>query len=56
MNTIDTQRIADFLAEHQLSSGLGTAEEPCSIAAINLALTGRLTDDIPQCMSPVIGR
>ena len=56
MNTIDTQRIADFLATHNLASGLGTAEKPCSIAAINLALTGRLTDDIPECMSPVIGR
>ena len=56
MTTIDTQKIADFLAEHQLSSGLGTAEEPCSIAAINLALTGRLSDDIPECMSLTIGR
>ena len=53
---IDTQKIADFLATHRLASGLGTAEEPCSIAAINLALSGRLTDDIPACMSPVIGK
>ena len=53
---IDTQKIADFLATHRLASGLGTAEEPCSIAAINLALSGRLTDDIPACMSTVIGK
>ena len=52
---IDTQKIADFLAHRHLASGLGTAEEPCSIAAINLALTGHLTDDIPPCMSRVVG-
>jgi hypothetical protein len=39
-----------------LPSGLGTEESACSIAAINLALTGELTDDIPDCMSEVIGR
>jgi hypothetical protein len=38
-----------------LPSGLGTKESACSIAAINLALTGRLTDKIPACMSKVIG-
>lgn len=36
--------------------GLGTPDNPCSIAAINLALTGELTDRIPACMSPVIGK
>lgn len=39
-----------------LAVGIGTYEEPCSIAAINLALTGRLTDSIPDCMSGAIGR
>src|SRR5690606_14402171 len=36
--------------------GLGSRERACSIAAINLALSGDLTDDIPECMSPTIGR
>jgi len=38
-----------------LCVGLGTATSACSIAAINLALTGKLTDSIPECMSRVIG-
>ena len=50
------QKIADWLATHELPSGLGNEETACSIASINLALTGRLTDDIPECMSQVIGR
>ena len=59
MSTItneQAQRITDFLATHDLPSGLGNEESACSIASINLALTGRLTDDIPQCMSEVIGK
>jgi hypothetical protein len=39
-----------------LSKGVGTKERACSVAAINLALNGRLTDEIPACMSPVIGK
>lgn len=39
----------------ELSVGIGTRESACSIAAINLALTGELTDKIPECMSAVIG-
>ena len=39
-----------------LCVGVGTADSACSIAAINLALTGKLTDYIPDCMSIVIGR
>jgi len=50
------QKIADWLATHDLPSGLGTKEAACSIATINLALTGELTDRIPACMSTVIGR
>ena len=38
-----------------LPAGLGNAENACSIAAINIALTGKLTDAIPECMSLVIG-
>jgi hypothetical protein len=52
----DRQKIAAFLETHELSKGLGSESSPCSIAAINLALTGRLTDEIPDCMSEVIGR
>jgi hypothetical protein len=40
----------------KLAVGLGTAEQACSIAAINLAMTGTLTDTVPDCMSRVIGR
>jgi hypothetical protein len=59
MSTLTTTQqtaIAQYLDGKHLGSGIGTAEEPCSLAAINLALSGRLTDDIPDCMSPVIGR
>ena len=47
--------VAEFLRDKTLVSGLGTDESPCSIAAINLALTGKLTDSVPECMSAVIG-
>ncbi len=49
------QQITDTLARMHLPSGLGTPENACSIAAINLALTGKLTDSIPACMSEVVG-
>lgn len=39
-----------------LAVGLGTKKHACSIAAINLAMTGTLTDTVPECMSLVIGR
>ena len=48
--------IAKTLTGMQLPSGLGDKHSACSIAAINLALSGRLTDSIPDCMSKVIGR
>lgn len=59
MTTITTkqqQAIADILATMTLPRGLGTKENACSIAAINLALTGVLADTIPECMSEVIGK
>ncbi|OBQ33419.1 MAG: hypothetical protein AN487_20430 [Anabaena sp. CRKS33] len=59
MSTITLEQqaaIAAKLASMTLPSGLGDEESACSIAAINLALSGRLTDDIPDCMSKVIGR
>ena len=51
-----TQSIADKLAGMTLPSGIGDEHNACSIAAINLALTGKLSDDIPHCMSEVIGK
>ncbi len=59
MSTITLEQqtaIAAKLASMTLPSGLGDEESACSIAAINLALTGKLTDDIPPCMSEVIGK
>ena len=49
--------IRDMLASMpELAVGLGTKEQACSLGALNLALTGMLTDEVPECMSVVIGR
>ena len=59
MSTITTEQqasIASKLASMHLPSGLGDEHSACSIAAINLALSGRLTDEIPDCMSEVLGQ
>jgi hypothetical protein len=59
MSTITLEQqtaIAAKLASMHLPSGLGDEHAACSIAAINLALSGELTDDIPPCMSKVIGK
>ena len=48
--------LKQYLETHTLPSGLGDEESACSIAAINLAINGRLTDKIPDCMSKVLGR
>lgn len=59
MTTITTEQQAAIAAKLDgmtLPSGLGNEHNACSIAAINLALSGRLTDDIPDCMSAVIGK
>jgi hypothetical protein len=53
---IDIQKIAETVKRMHLPVGLGNRENACSIAAINLALTGELLDTIPECMSLVIGR
>jgi hypothetical protein len=54
-NTIDHTAITEWLASHELCRGLGSEDAACSIASINLALTGELTDEDPSdCMSPVI--
>ena len=60
MTTVWTQeadaRLRDYLASHELVAGIGTEESACSVAAINLALTEKVTDTIPMCMSKVIGQ
>jgi hypothetical protein len=59
MSTISIEeqnKISAFLEGKHIPSGLGTEHEACSIAAINLALSGELTDTIPACMSKVIGK
>jgi hypothetical protein len=45
-----------YLATHTLPKGLGDTESACTLAAINLAMSGELTDDIPDCMSAVLGK
>jgi len=49
-------KLEDYLSSHTLPSGIGTEESACSIAAINLAISGELTDKIPDCMSKVLGK
>jgi hypothetical protein len=50
------QAIALKLAAMHLPAGLGDEHNACSIAAINLTLSGELSDTIPLCMSEVIGK
>lgn len=52
----ERRKIANYLVTNTLPRGVGEPDNACSIAAINLALTGELTDDIPACMDPTIGR
>jgi hypothetical protein len=59
MSTITQEQqeaIAAYLKDRHIPVGLGTKEAACSIAAINLVLTRKLTDTIPECMSAVVGR
>ncbi len=48
------KKIRDYVTTHRLSSGLGTEDSACTIAAINLAISGRLVDSRPDCVCPVI--
>lgn len=50
------EKIRRQLRASYIPVGVGNADNACSVASINLALTGRLTDWIPECMSPVIGK
>ena len=45
-----------YLATHTLPCGLGDRKSACTLAAINLAMSGKLTADIPTCMSEVLGK
>ena len=45
-----------YLKDRFIPAGLGTEEEACSLAAINLSINGWFTDEIPDCMSDVLGR
>jgi len=58
MNDITTeqrQKLIDHFKSTPISGGLGTKDEPCTFAAIQLALTGELTDkDEAECVSPTI--
>lgn len=50
--TADQQKVADYLPELNLTHGRGSdAQNACSIAAINLALSGKLSDEPTPCMS-----
>ena len=57
-----TQEANDKLVEYlsrdgyEIPVGLGTKDSACSVAAINLALTGEITDKIPKCMSYPLGQ
>jgi hypothetical protein len=48
--------LVQYLNTHELPAGIGNKKSACSIAAINLAISGKLTDDIPDCMSEVLGK
>jgi hypothetical protein len=50
------ERLRTFLETHQLRHDVGSAESCCTMTAINIAMTGRVTDETPDCMSLVIGR
>ena len=44
------------LKTQHIPSGLGNEGEECTVAAANMAISGRLTDQAHPCMSPVIVR
>ena len=49
-------QIAATIAPMKLPAGLGTEENACVMAAINIALGNGLVDDVPDCMSLVLGK
>lgn len=55
-DSLSSQReaIQRLLATHPLCHGVGNIKSMCTIAAINFALTDEVTDECPDCMSPVL--
>ena len=51
-----TEAIREYFATHTIPRGVGSENSACTIAAINLQLTGKLSDELHPCMSPVIRR
>ena len=49
-------KLEAYLATHTLQKGLWDEQNACTLAAINLAMSGKLTDDTPACMSEVLGQ
>ena len=51
------ERIRAYLPGVELTHGVGTdAQHACTIAAINLALSGKLTDETPDCADEALCR
>lgn len=48
------EAIRAVLADKQLRHGVGDFDSMCSVAAMNIGLTGRAMDRCPECMSKVI--
>ena len=48
-------RLTSYLQTHKLKSEPGSRQMPCSIQAINIALSGKPSTVVPECMSEVLG-
>ena len=51
---IDRNKIREVVTRMQFPVGMGDTENACTIAALNIALYGKLTDKTPDCASDVI--
>lgn len=47
---------AERLKTQHIPTGIGEEGEECTVAAANMAISGKLTDECHPCMSPVITR
>ena len=48
-------RLSSLLKDHELVAGIGEEGKFCSVEAINVALSGERSDEVPVCMSEVVG-